>query len=553
MNDASQTHGAPTDQSLHRRSLIAGVILAVSFFAAAAIRLYNINAAKLYFNPTRQYYSFCIAKGFYFQSADSVPQWAKRIAAINKEALDDKEPPVTEYLVALIWRFGGGQNHWAPSLVCSVFWLIGGVFVFLIAKKYTTVVAAAIATAFYLLSPFGIVMSRSFQPESLMVLGFLAGIYTIFVYYQQESIKRLVIASVVCALAILIKVNIVLPLWCAFVAGSICKKGFHKTIFSLHHYLFVLIGICPPFIYYLYRTLTAEIMQLAAKVIFVPQLLWDSFFWTGWLDKLGSVVGFIPILAAGFGILLVRDRLTRNLLIGLVGGYFVYAAIFTYTTPTQNYYHIQVLPITALALAPAIAFFLNQLLQKDSPLHRPAIIIGLLLLIAILGLLASIKTSVFRSESRFLKLSLASAYKCFGIRPDYLSQFSADYPEFIERAQKIGYAVNHSDKTITLGLTVPLWYYGQYAGYRWPYHRLWSVDEPYAGIGTGAKWKEYRGLTAEELFDRHFSGFSPEYFVVTSLGDFDKQKTLQELLYGKFKLLVKEEKYLIFDLTKPKQ
>jgi hypothetical protein len=294
-------------------------------------------------------------------------------------------------------------------------------------------------------------------------------------------------------------------------------------------------------------------MQMAVETIFVPQLLWDSFFWTGWLNKLGSVVGFIPILAAGFGILLVRDRLTRNLLVGLVSGYSVYAAIFSYTTPTQDYYHIQVLPVTALALAPAIALFLKHLIQKDSRLHLPAIIIGALMLAALLALLATIKTSTFRTENKYIKPSLAFAYKCFGLRPDYLSQFSADYPEFIERAQKIGYAVNHCEKTITLGLTVPLWYYGQYAGQRWPWHRQWPNPVGHNAIGTSTKWKKYRGLTAEELFKRRFSGFLPEYFVVASLEDFDKQKSLQELLYGKFKLLVKEEKYLIFDLTKPKQ
>jgi hypothetical protein len=294
-------------------------------------------------------------------------------------------------------------------------------------------------------------------------------------------------------------------------------------------------------------------MQMAVETIFVPQLLWDSFFWTGWLDKLGSVVGFIPILAAGFGILLVRDRLTRNLLIGLVGGYFVYAAIFTYTTPTQDYYHIQMLPVAALALAPAIAFFLNQLLQKDSPLHRPAITTGLLLLIVILGLLASIKTSAFRSENKYIKPGLGFAYKCFGLKPEYTSKVSTDYADFIDRAKEIGRAVNHSDKTITLGVARPLWYYGQYAGHIWPLYRHWPFPDRIGTIGTGAKWSKYRGLSAAELIKQHFARFSPEYFIVTALEDFDKQKSLQELLYGKFKLLVKEEKYLIFDLTKPKQ
>lgn len=553
MNDASQTHGGPTVLSLHRRSLIAGVILVVSFFAAAAVRVYNVNAAKLYFNPTRQYYSFCIAKGFYFQSADSVPQWSKRIAAINKDALDDKEPPVTEYLVTLIWRFAGGQNHWAPSVVCTVFWLIGGVFIFPIAKKYTTVVAAAIATAFYLLCPFGILISRSFQPESLMTMLFLAGIYTIFNYYEKPSTKRLFIMALVSGLAILAKVSVIFPIWAAFALTGICKDGFRRTIFSHRHLAFVILGIGPAFAYYFYLAIFTEEVKMVAESVLAPQILLDSFFWTGWLKQLGSVIGFIPIIVAGFGILLARDKTVKSILTGLTLGYLAYALIFSYTTATHDYYQVQIIPIVVLAASPVIAFFLEHLLHKNAHLHRFAIAVVLLLLIALLGLLAGIRTSSFRTENRFLKPSLTFAYKCFGMRPDYLSQYSNDYPGFIGRAEKLGCAVNHSEKTITLGLTVPLWYYGEYAGYRWPWYHHWSRDEEHAGIGTGAKWKEYRGLSAEELFEQHFSGFLPEYFVVESLEEIEKQKSLKEFLYGKFNLLVQEEKYLIFDLTKPKQ
>ena len=50
-----------------------------------------------------------------------------------------------------------------------------------------------------------------------------------------------------------------------------------------------------------------------------------------------------------------------------------------------------------------------------------------------------------------------------------------------------------------------------------------AESQVHAEIGTGAKWSKYRGLSAAEL------------------------------LYGKFKVLIREEKYLIFDLNKPKQ
>ncbi|HIJ70382.1 MAG TPA: hypothetical protein HPP87_03360 [Planctomycetes bacterium] len=553
MNGASQSHNTEKVQSSTRELLTAYIILVIAFIAAAAVRLYNINAAKLYFSPTRQYYSFCIAKGFYCQSAEDVSPQNRRIAAVNKEALDDKEPPVTEYLVARIWSIFKGPNHWAPSLLCSLFWLVGGTFVFLIVKKYTTAVPAAVATAFYLLCPFGVLISRSFQPEALMVMMFLGAVYTIFNYYEKQSLRRLFVTGLVSGLAVLVKVSIIFSVWAAFIAPGICKNGFRRTIFSRRHLAFVILGIGPAFSYYSYLAVFTDEVRMVAESVFAPRLLWDWFFWTGWFNQLGSVVGFIPLTAAVFGIFFVRDKTVKSILTALAVGYLAYALIFTYTTATHDYYQVQLIPVVVLAVSPVLAFFLDHIRLKGSRCHRLTLAAGLLLVVAFVGLLGGVKTGAFRSESKFVRASLAFAYKFFGIRPDYLSQYGSDYPEFIERAEKIGYAVNHSEKTITLGLTVPLWYYGDYAGYRWPRHHHWSARDSHAGIGTGAKWKEYRGLGASELYEKHFSRFYPRYFVVAEPREFEKQKSLREFLFGKFKLLVQEEKYLIFDLGEPKQ
>jgi hypothetical protein len=548
-----QTCAPEKSQFPPRTSVAVYIILALSFIAAGAARLYNVDSTKVYFNPTRQYYSFCIAKGFYCENTDSIPAWERKIAAINKEALDDKEPPVTEYLVSLIWRAAGSPNSWAPSVLASAFWLIGGIFVFLTAVRYARPLAAALATAFYLLAPFGIIMSRSFQPESLMIMMLMAGIYTIFRYYENQSAKRLLIASVVCAMAILAKVNIVFPIWFGFFAGGICKQGLRKTIFSRHHILFVLIGIGPAVAYYLYITLTTEIMRVTAESIFAPQLLWSSFFWMGWLNQLGFVIGYIPLTGAIAGICLVRGRMFKSLLAGFIVGYLAYGIIFTYTTPTQDYYQIPLIPITALALAPVISWFFKQLTQKNSPFRRAAIIFGLLLLTAFLGSLASIKKGTFRSDSKYVQSLSTLSYKSFGLNPRYLSQFSGRNMDFVKRAKDIGRLINHSDRTIILGRAVPLWYYGNFAGYRWPFHNQWPFPDVIGSVGTGAKWSKYQGLGAEELLEQHFAGYSPEYFIVTALDDFEKQTATRELLYRKFETVAQNDKYVIFDLTKLKQ
>ncbi|MHC4215852.1 MAG: hypothetical protein ACYSWP_21085, partial [Planctomycetota bacterium] len=89
------------------------------------------------------------------------------------------------------------------------------------------------------------------------------------------------------------------------------------------------------------------------------------------------------------------------------------------------------------------------------------------------------------------------------------------------------------------------------AGDTWPQYRHWPFPDRIGSIGTGAEWRKYSGLSAAELFKSRFAQFNPEYFVITNMGDFDKQKSLKELLFGNFRILVQNDKYLIFDLTTP--
>ena len=552
LNDISKTHDEQRTPSPSQTSLSVYAVLALSFIAAGAVRLYNIESPKPYFYPSRQYESFLIARSFYFESIDTVADWQKQIAKVNKRASEGKGPPLTEYLVSLVYRATGGESHWASCLICSVFWLIGGVFVFATVKKFTPYAAAAIATAFYLLVPFGIFMTRSFQPESLMMMMFLAGIYTIFNYYEKPSTKRLMIMAIVCGLAILVKVSIIFPIWTAFIAGGICKNGLRRTIFSLQHIVFELIGIIPGLIYYSYLAFFGDKVQMVAQGTYAPEFLWTWQFWAGWLGQLGTIIGFIALVGAIIGVLLVRDKTVRGILIGLAVGYFAYSLIFTYHTLTHEYYQVHVVPIAALGLSPAIALALKQLGQKRSRFRRATIVGGLLLLIVLFSSLVSIKVSAFRSKNKYIRSCLTFAYKCFGLKPQYLSQVSNDYADYVEMAKEIGRAVGHSGKTITLGKAVALWYYGQYAGHKWPFHRNWPFPDTVGSLGTGAKWKKYEGLSAEELFERRFSKFSPEYFIVVAFGDFEKQETLREFLYGKFEIIIQNDKYLIFDLTTPR-
>jgi stage III sporulation protein SpoIIIAA len=56
--------------------------------------------------------------------------------------------------------------------------------------------------------------------------------------------------------------------------------------------------------------------------------------------------------------------------------------------------------------------------------------------------------------------------------------------------------------------------------------------------------------SVEERFNKMYQEYSPEYFIVTEMGEYKEQPELREFLATHFALLPGEERYRIFDLRK---
>jgi len=541
MNNVLKTERTKTDRWVY-------VVLLLLIVFAGGIRLYRINLPKLFFFPSRQYDSFCEARSLYLDRLENVPEWELELARKTTFYVYAKGPPVMDHLVSYMWYISGGENHWSPSLLASVFWLIGGIFVFKTAMMITSPFPALASTAYYLFSPFGFFMSRSFQPEALMILLLTMSVFAIFNYHQRQTLKSLVLAAIISFAAIFCKFNVIFVIWCCFVAGVLSRKGLLKTLFSRRHILFVSVGLLPAIIYYLYLTLYSAKMEMVARSVVTPDLVFKSIFWIGWFDQLVDVVGYIPLLAGVIGVFFARRRIDKFILSGLIAGYCMFALIFSSTTATHAYYQVQLIPIIALCLCPVFAM----IVERIGRFRKFAVTAGIIIVVTLAGLMASIQTDVFRTDNKYLKRALAFGFDCFGINPYYVAQLSNDYTDLIEKAERIGQAVNHSEKTISLAYPIHLWYYGRFTGLRWPHSDQWPEPEGFGAYGTGVQWQKYEGLTAEELFRQHFSDFSPEYFVIADMKEFARQKSLRGFLSKSYEILEENEDFLVFDLTKPK-
>lgn len=105
---------------------LVAIIMIMLFILAGAVRLYRINAPGLLID--REYTSAILARDFYFEHANTVEDWRKAIAHITRQNQPVLEPPITKWLVSLLYRAADSEQIWFARFLTSSFWLIGGVF-----------------------------------------------------------------------------------------------------------------------------------------------------------------------------------------------------------------------------------------------------------------------------------------------------------------------------------------------------------------------------------------------------------------------------------------
>ncbi len=511
MQFESQSEPAQETQFFPQKPALLMLILVLLFIAAFLIRIHHIDEPPLDFNPVRQYRSAIIARGLYFETVESIPEWRKEVASINKQQQGVLEPPIMEYVAFFAYRVVGGEHLWIPRVLSSVFWLIGGVFLYFIARRIVSTDAALFSAAFYLFLPFGVSASRSFQPDPMMVMMFLFSIFTIVRYYDRPSMRRLAIAATISALAILIKPVCLFAILGAFVSLAICTQGLRRAVINRDFLIFVAVSLLPGAIYNMYGLFIAGSLEPIARYVFDPHLLLYRSFWAGLLDMISSVVGYAALVAALLGVLMFRQGLPRGLLIGLWVGYSIFGLVFTYYIHTHAYYHLQLIPIVALSLGTIFALLIGRLGQICKRWHWRVAIYGILLLALLIA--------VRHAPSRVIPPA---------------------FEDTVRIAQEIGESVGHSTKTILLtpAQGYELRYHGELAGGFWPITFV-LYSQRLVGIPQ---------LTVEERFNDLYLEYSPEYFIVTDFQELEEQADLKSFLTGKFPIAVQSDDYLIFDL-----
>jgi hypothetical protein len=493
--------------------------LVLIFGAALAIRLYDLTDLPFDFHPTRQLVSVLKARGLYYETQpDGVSTWELETGIRMAKLKTDIEPVIFERVVAFTYGFTGEQ-FWVARVYASLFWLVGGIFLFLLARELVSFEGALVATTYYLIFPYAIIASRSFQPDPLMMMLTLAFWWTFSRWMRLPSWANAVLAGLVGGAAIFVKFLAVF-----FVIGGalgLALSGFRlrDLLRNAQVWTMALLGALPALAYMIYGIFIRGDLASQFKGRFSFALLVSPYNYLAWETKADMVAGGIFIMLALLGLFLVKEKRLRTLLLSLWIAYILFGMLSNYHIATHDYYSLPLIPIVGLSLAPLGDWLFAHL--------RDAVPQG------------TVTTQRWMRGAVYLIL----IFGLFSVLWDVRNQMKAeDYRPEAAMWAEIG--AQFDEETRVIALTQDYGSRLQYWGWRtasiWPY----LGDAAYANIRNGV-------FTFDDLFDRQASKM--KYFLVTDLEEFDRQSELKQRLFDSHPVYAEGDGYLIFDLKNPIQ
>lgn len=489
--------------SLRRAPWLALLILLLGL--GAGLRLVNLNAPPLDYHQTRQLRNALVARAIYYRLSPGADPGKAALAQSFARAVGQYEPAIVESLAGATFLLTGGETFAVPRIYGTIFWLVAGTALFALARRGASPAAGLIALTYFLVLPFGVQASRSFQPDPLMTAAFVLSLYFLFRWSEDQQWKWALLGAAFAGFAVLVKIVIVF-----LVAGAaIALVGFSLgTRFwkSRQVWTMAIIMAAPAAIYYLGRDPSRSTEYFFAWTVDLLRLVSSLHFYADWLGFLGSLVGLTLLFLSVFGTFIAAPRL-RWLLIGLWTGYLLYGLMLPFQMYTHSYYHLQLLPVIALGLVPVV----EALLEKERSLASPWRVAAV------------------------APLLLITVYQAWAARSLLVAEDFTDAPGLW---RSIGESIPPDADVIALtqDYGFDLMYWG------WRKVQLWPLSTALSELRAGDRKLEQRfsAMTADK-----------DYFLVTAFGQLQDQPGLAALLDG-YVIASEGEGYVLYDLRDPR-
>ncbi|MCC7119781.1 MAG: glycosyltransferase family 39 protein [Anaerolineales bacterium] len=466
-------------------------VLILLLVLGGLLRLLDATDPPLDFQPSRQLRNSLVARDIYYSLLPTATPQEKTLTKQFASSVGQYEPPIIESIVALSYFISGGEAIVVARIWETFFWLLAAVALFDLMRRASSPYAALIGLAYYLVLPFSVQASRSFQPDPLMTSAFVIGIYFLYRWseaHAEDSAslqwKFAILAAVGLGLATLVKIVIAFFVGGAAIALVLFTlgKNFWK---SKQVWALAVLMILPALLYYVFLHHGRSTEYFFAWTVTLIQLIASSDFYTKWLAFIGSLFGLTVLFLSLAGVLIAPARM-KALLVSLWIGYLLYGLTLPFQMYTHSYYHIQLIPIVALGLA-VVA---HPLVESVARLGAVRSVSFAALIVGVFAYQAWIARSVLIAEN-------------FRHEPAVWKNIGAQIP--------------NDGETIALtqdyGFRVMLW--------GWKPVDLWPLTTGLSEIKKGEQdfSVEFADLTAGK-----------KYFLVTAFGQLEKQPGLKKIL-----------------------
>ncbi len=487
------------------------------------LRLVDSTDPPLDFHPTRQLRNAIVARGIYYEMLPQADPEQRALAVSIARVPARYEPPIVETLSAWTYLLIGGESIVVPRLYGTLAWLLAGLALYDLARRITrSSVAALLSLAYFLVLPFAVQASRSFQPDPLMTASAVIGVYFLYRWSEAREQERSQVedwpgrgsgaswrfaglAGVWIGFAALVKIFIAWVVGGA--AGAMVLFTLGRNAWrSRQVWGMLVLMIVPAFLHYFVLNPGRSSEYVVNWSLEMLHLLLSTDFYMKWLAFLDSLFGQTFLFLSLIGTLLAAPR-GRAMLIGLWIGYGLYGLSVPFQMYTHSYYHLQLTPIVALGLSPLIEVVARRASEEKRVWQ--VMLVGVIL--AGVGFQAWVARSILLSED-------------FRHEPLYW--------------QKVGQAIPSRAQVIALSqdFGYRLMYYG------WRRVTLWPAFSGLAELRGNRRQTEQ--MFAELAGDK-------DYFLVTALNQLEKQPELKAIL-EQYEVAVQGEGFVLYDLRRPK-
>ena len=486
-------------------------LLALAFvlLLGLAVRFYDLTDPPLEFHPLRQLRGAITARYLYYRWNPAATPAQKEWAEGLYRRIQPLEPPVTDALTALTYLALGREVLWVARVYTVLFWLAAAVGLFALARRWFGPWPAVAGVLYFLFLPFAVLASRSFQPDPLMLMLLVWTVYHWDRWLAEATPRRAWVVGALSVATVLAKPYAVFSLAGAAGGLALWRWGW-RGVWRQRALWLIAAAVVAALVgfYGLYRGM----MTAYARTWTVPMArFWLSpLFYGRWLHNLVEHLGGPWLLAAAWGWALTRHPRAQAAGWGWAVGYGVYGMLVPYQSMTHSYYHLPLLPWVTLGLA-ALAAVLAPTFATRPWWARAA---------AVLALSAAV---VYAAAATVREL----AAKDYRAEPAYWQEVVTHLPpgKGIGLIQDFGLRLN---------------YFGGKAMDIWPTAATLELQRVWKGGPQDL----------EALFRDKTQGY--DYFLVTAMGQWERQPALREILTRRYPIIAQGEGYIVFDLRHPK-